>query len=236
MWRVGAVGMGLAAVCCPGIWAQPLQASAPGGIYSCTTADGQRLTSDRPIPACNAREQRILNRDGSLRGVHPPSLTAEERAEREAVERRAQAERLALQDAIRRDRNLVARFPNEAAHRKAREASLDTVRLAIRATEMRITELATERRPLSDEAEFFKGRALPPRLKQQLDANDVAVEAQRSATQNQQAELARINRLYDAELERLKKLWAGAPAGSLGPGAQGPAGGQLVGDSKPARK
>jgi hypothetical protein len=27
----------------------------------------------------------------------------------------------------------------------------------------------------------------------------------------------RINALYDAELLRLKKLWGGAPAGSLGP-------------------
>jgi len=27
----------------------------------------------------------------------------------------------------------------------------------------------------------------------------------------------RINRLYDAELDRLRRLWAGAPPGSLGP-------------------
>jgi len=37
------------------------------------------------------------------------------------------------------------------------------------------------------------------------------------AAANQAAELARINRLYDAELERLRRLWSGAPAGSLGP-------------------
>ena len=35
--------------------------------------------------------------------------------------------------------------------------------------------------------------------------------------QNQQTEIVRINALYDAELARLKKLWGGAPAGSLGP-------------------
>jgi hypothetical protein len=34
----------------------------------------------------------------------------------------------------------------------------------------------------------------------------------------------RINRLFDAELERLRRLWAGAPPGSLGPlpGSPGP--------------
>ena len=61
-----------------GALAQPQpSASASPGIYTCTTADGRRLTSDRPIPACNAQEQRVLNSDGSLQRIHPPSLTAE---------------------------------------------------------------------------------------------------------------------------------------------------------------
>ena len=34
--------------------------------------------------------------------------------------------------------------------------------------------------------------------------------------QNQRLEVLRIDKLYDAELERLKKLWAGAQPGSLG--------------------
>jgi hypothetical protein len=56
-----------------------------------------------------------------------------------------------------------------------------------------------------------------------MDANEASVEAQRSSASTQEAELGRINKLYDAELERLRKLWAGAPAGSLGPlpGANG---------------
>ena len=118
---------------------------------------------------------------------------------------------------MRRDRNLMARYPNEAAHYRGREAALDTVRLAIKATELRMRELRTERKPLSEEAEFYQGKPLPPKLRAAIDANDAAMDAQRAAAGNQQAELERINRLYDAELERLRKLWAGAPAGSLGP-------------------
>ena len=56
----------------------------------------------------------------------------------------------------------------------------------------------------------------PAKLKGQLDANDAAGDAQRESALNQQAELDRINRLYDTELERLRRLWAGAPTGSLG--------------------
>ncbi|GAB1388467.1 MAG: hypothetical protein AMXMBFR78_36300 [Rubrivivax sp.] len=191
--------------------------AATGTIYTCIDDQGRRITSDRPIPACSAKEQHILNKDGSLRAVHPPTLTADERAEREARERRESAERMARIEAMRRDKNLLVRFPDEAAHRKAREAALDTVRLAIKATEDRLKELQAERRPLESEAEFFAGKRLPPKLKSAFDANDAAVEAQKEAASNQQAELARVNRLYDVELERLRRLWAGAPPGSMGP-------------------
>lgn len=194
---------------------QPPGSSA--SIYTCVDDRGRRLTSDRPIPECTAKEQRILNKDGSLRGVQPPTLTAEERTVIEARERRAAEIRQAQAEAVRRDRNLVARYPSEAAHRKAREAALDTVRLALKASEQRLKDLAAERKPLLDEAEFYKGKALPPKLKTQIDANDAAVEAQRSAAENQQAELGRVNRLYDIELARLQRLWAGAPPGSMGP-------------------
>lgn len=203
--------------------AQPLAATAQGsspslaGIYSCVDAQGRRLTSDRPIPECVNREQRVLNRDGSVQRVLQPTLTAEERAEREAAQRKADQARSTLADSVRRDRNLLSRYPNETLHHKAREAALDTVRLAIKATELRMKELAAERKPLQDEAEFYAGRQIPARLKQQLDANDAVVAAQRQSATNQELELARVNRLYDAELERLRRLWAGAAPGSLPP-------------------
>lgn len=192
------------------------EAAGPvGGIYSCVTPDGRKVTSDRPIPECSSREQRQLNSDGSLRRVIPPVLTADERAEKEARDRKAELDRLAQLDAIRRDRHLMTRYPDEATHQRSREAALDTVRLAMKASEKRMDELAAERKPLLQEAEFYKGKQLPAKLKQQLDANDAATEAQRSAIQNQQAELERVNRLYDAELARLKRLWAGAAPGTV---------------------
>lgn len=211
----GALAGAALAAGAPGGGSSSGSSGSSGGIYTCTTPDGRRLTSDRPILECNAREQRLLNSDGSLKRVVPPQLTAEERADKDARERRAEIERLQQIDAIRRDRNLVTRYPDDATHRRAREAALDTVRLAMRTSEQRVAELAAERKPLLEEAEFYKNKPLPAKLRQQLDANDAAAEAQRTAIQNQQAELERINRLYDAELARLKRLWAGAAPGTL---------------------
>jgi hypothetical protein len=197
-------------------WAQAKPA-ATGGIYTCIDDRGRRLTSDRPIPECIAKEQQILNRDGSLRAVRPPTLTAEERADKDAQDRAAAEARAQLADAARRDRNLVARYPNEAAHQKAREAALDPVRAAQRNSEIRLRDLAAERKPLIAETEFYVGRELPAKLKAALDANTASAEALKQAAASQESELGRINRFYDIELDRLRRLWAGATPGTLGP-------------------
>jgi hypothetical protein len=186
-------------------------------IYSCVDSQGRRLTSDRPLTECSTREQRLLNADGSVRQILPPTMTAEEQAAAEARERQANAERAARQEAIRRDRNLLGRFPDEATHNKAREAALDDVRKGVEFSEKRLQALKAERKPLVDELEFYKGKQPPLKLRQQLDANDAASEAQTSLVDNQKGEIVRINSLYDIELERLRKLWAGALPGSLGP-------------------
>jgi hypothetical protein len=186
-------------------------------VFTCVDAGGRTLTSDRLIAQCMDREQRVLSRDGTLIRIVPPQLTADERAEKEARERRAAAEREAKAEAVKRDRSLLQRYPNEAAHQKGREAALEDIRAAIKLSELRQQDLSRERKPLQEEAEFYKGKALPPKLKQQLDANDAATAAQVDVQTNQKAELERISKVYDAELSRLKKLWAGAAPGSLGP-------------------
>ena len=191
------------------------QQKAGSMIYSCEI-NGKRITSDRPIPECASREQRVLNSDGSVREVRPPMPTADERAEIEARQQQEALARSQQREAVRRDRNLLQRFPTQAAHDKARVAALDDVRANLKISEDRLAVLQKERRPLTDEAEFYVGRQMPLRLRQQLDANDASTEAQRNLLVNQQAEIVRINKRYDDELERLRKLWAGAMPGSLG--------------------
>ena len=192
------------------------QATKSGSIYSCVDANGKRLTSDRPIPECTSRDQRLLNSDGSAKPVLPPSMTADERAAYEARQQEEALARTQQREAVRRDRNLLQRFPNEAAHHKAREASLDDTRKSLRLSENRLEALEKERKPLMDEQEFYVGKQLPLKLKQAIDANDASAEAQRNLIQNQKAEQVRINKLYDDELERLRKLWGGAQPGSMG--------------------
>jgi hypothetical protein len=208
-------------VACALLAAVPVHAQAPAptrqSIYDCIDASGKRIRSDRPILDCRDKDQRLLNPDGSINKVVPPTPTADERADMEARERQEAIDKAARGDAIRRDRNLLSRFPSEAEHNKARAKALDDIRKSVRVSEERVSLLMAERKPILDEIEFYQNKQLPSKLKLSLDANDASLEAQKSLIQNQQSEVVRINALYDVELARLRKLWAGAPAGSLGP-------------------
>lgn len=222
-WRAGSRGpmagirprrCARALVLCAGIgaWAAAAQAAT---IYTCVDAAGKRHTSDRPIAECGGREQRVLNPDGSVRRIVPAEMTSEERSAIEARERAAVAERTRQQEAVRRDRNLLSRYPTEAAHQKARAGALDDMRKSVREAQSRLAELAAERKPLDADAEFYAGKPLPLKLRLALSANEASVEAQKALIQSQQAEVERIDKRYDAELERLRKLWTGAAPGSL---------------------
>ena len=197
------------------------RAAAPGiPIIQCEL-NGKKVHSDRPIAECANKEQRELNPDGSLKRIIPPTPTADEVAAKEEKDREAKLEFAAKSDAVRRDRNLMQRFPDEAAHRKAREKALDELRVSAKITAVRIADLLAEKVKNDEQKQFYVNehvnKPLPTQLKQKIDANEASLEAQRSLEQNQIAETARINALYDAELARLRKLWSGAQPGSLGP-------------------
>lgn len=206
------------------------QGAAPpaGAVYVCTDDDGRRITSDRPIRECIDRPQRILNPDGSQRGVLMPTLTAQERAARRERERQEAEAAAARAEALRRDRNLIQRFPDEASHQAARDSALSPIRLAMDLTSTRMSQLSRERRPIDEEIRALGDKPLPPELRERLDANDAAMGAQRELSATQKVEFDRIMRQYDAELARLRRLWAGerseqaVPAGSSGAAASAP--------------
>jgi len=191
------------------------QASAEG-IFTCVDAQGRRLTADRPIAECLDREQRELNRSGTLKRKIGPELTAEERAAEEARARKAIEERSRLAEEKKRDLALVSRYPNPAAHDKERASALAAADDAIALAMKSIDELTAQRKKLDVELEFFKAdpSKVPGRLKRQIEENQNHLEAQKRFIVNQDTEKKRTNARFDEELVKLKQLWArrAAPA------------------------
>lgn len=187
-----------------------------GEIYTCIDKDGRRLTSDRPIPACADREQRVLDRSGAERRIVGPTLTEHEREAQELQRRREAQERARQVEERRRERSLLLRYPDEAAHAKEREAAHERPNAAIDEAKKRIVELQGEHARLREELEFYRGdiHQAPPRLQRQQREIDAAMVQQQRYIARQQQEKERTDQRFDAELFELRRLWARGKTGS----------------------
>jgi hypothetical protein len=132
------------------------QAQAPvGGIYTCIDSKGRKLTSDRPIPECLDREQKLLNPSGTVRAKVGPNLTAQERADIEAREKQEAEARAMQADEKRRERALLTRYPTRDLHDRERASAIAQLAAIAQAAHKRIEELALDRRKLEQELEFY---------------------------------------------------------------------------------
>ena len=210
-WLMGAV---LVSVTCSA-FAQKAS-DGTGSIYTCVDAQGRRLTSDRPILACNDREQRELSKGGTVKRVLGPTLTAKEREAQETRQREAEMDRQRARDAIRRDESLVNRYPNKAAHDEGRKKALAQSQVVVDAAQSVINDLKQERKGLDEEMEFYKKdpSKAPANVRRAIEANADALGTQQRAIAAQQAERDRINAHFDEQLARLKQLWQAQHSGA----------------------
>jgi hypothetical protein len=187
-----------------------LHAQAPDGIYTCIDAKGRKLTSDRPIPECADREQKVLNPSGTVRTIVGPSLTGPERRAQEARQRREAEERARQAEEKRRERALLVRYPNRAMHDKERAEALTQISVVRQAATNRVKELQRQRKELEAELEFYAQdpTKVPPSLKRLVDENQQSMAVQERFIADQDAEMGRVNNRFDEELVRLQQLWA----------------------------
>lgn len=189
--------------CAAGAFAQP-------GIYTCVDGRGNRITSDRPIVECIDRSQRELNPSGTVRRSVGPSLTAAERAQEEARERKAADEQARINEERRRNRAMLTRYQDQAAHDRERDAALGQIDAVLVIAEKRMVELGKERAGIANEMEFYQAAPdkAPARLRRLVEENAANIAAQQRFIADQQAERARVNARFDEELARLRVLWA----------------------------
>lgn len=202
-------GVAAAVVSAPAMAQKPPET----GIYSCTDAQGRRLTADRPIAACVDREQRVFGPSGVERARVGPTLTEVER-EALAAQRRQQllAEQRA-RDEERRLRALVYRYPDKLAHDAERAAAIAQIDDLAALGQRRVADLRTERRKLDAEMEFYArdpARA-PVALRRQITQSDEALAEQMRYLAAQDLEKRRVNQRFDTELAQLRQLWASPP-------------------------
>jgi hypothetical protein len=182
------------------------------GIYTCVDSRGRTITADRPIADCVDREQRELSPSGTTRRKLEPTYTAREQAEREERERQAQLQAQRLVEERRRERALLIRFPNAAAHDRERGEALVQIDAVIQAARKRLNELAEERRKIDDELEFYAKDVskAPDSLRRKVEDNGKSMTVQNRFIADQEDEKKRVNARFDEERARLRPLWVGS--------------------------
>ncbi|HSV55161.1 MAG TPA: DUF4124 domain-containing protein [Burkholderiaceae bacterium] len=183
---------------------------AAQGIFTCLDSKGRKITSDRPIPECNDREQKELNPSGTVKRNVGPSLTAQERTLKEEQEKKEAEERARAADEKRRDRALLNRYQNKAVHDRERVDALKQVDEVIAAASKRVLELGQQRAAIENEMEFYKKDTskAPPSIRRQVTENEQNIALQKRFIVDQETEKSRINARFDEELVRLRQLWA----------------------------
>lgn len=179
------------------------------GVYTCVDAKGRKLTADRPIPECTDREQKVLNPSGTVKLRLGPTLTERERAELDKQARKQEEERSRIAEDKRRDRALLTRYPNKAAHDKERAEALNGIAVVSQAANLRLTELVRQKVSIDDEMEFYQGdlAKAPAYVRRQLEENLQSQAVQKRFINEQEGEIRRVNQRFDEELVRLRQLW-----------------------------
>ncbi len=203
--RVAAVGFAMAALA-----GAAFAETTASGIYTCVDANGRRVTSDRPIMACLDREQKQLNRSGTVRKVVPPSYTADERARLEQEQKKLRDKQALVDESRRRNRALLIRYPDQAAHDKERAAALEQIEQAMQAENNRGQTLMEQRKEIDVELEFYQNdiSKAPGKLRRALDNNVSQLDILKRFIDEQTQEKSRVDKRFDEELVRLKELWA----------------------------
>lgn len=198
--------------------AQGTGTTASPGIFSCTDSRGRTITADRPIADCIDREQRELGPSGTVRRKLEPTYTAREQAEREERARQATLQASRANEERRRERALMMRYPNTAAHERERSEAMLQIDAVIDAARKRLGELAKERQGIDDEMEFYKKdpSKAPPSLRRKLDDSEQSAAVQNRFIAAQEDEKKRVNARFDEERARLKPLWSANAGGGTG--------------------
>ena len=189
------------------------------GIYSCVDSQGRRWTADRPIVECADREQRVLGPSGAERQRLAPRPTEEEAAARERQLRAQQLEAQRVQDARRRERALLMRYPQQTAHDAERQLALAPVEDGIAATRKRIDDVRRSRYKLEQEMEFYQRdpAKAPQSLRRAVVDNDLELAEQQRYMDSQVQERQRIQQRFDEELAVLQRLWGPLPVSHPAP-------------------
>lgn len=182
--------------------------------YRCVTKAGRKYYGSTIPQQCKGELVEALSAQGTVLFRIDPPLTPEQKAAREAEEKRQAEAEAAKREAerqaelqARRDRALLQTYAGEQDIEVARERALANNRAAAAQVEARIRQLRQRQDQLAKEAAKYKDASeLPHKLEQDVKATAYDLSLQEQLLESRRREAAEINARYDEEKRKYRQL------------------------------
>jgi hypothetical protein len=182
--------------------------------YRCVTKAGRKYYGSTIPQQCKGELVEALSAQGMVLFRIEPPLTPEQKAAKEAEEKRQaeaeaakrEAERQAEMQA-RRDRALLQTYAGEEDIELVRKRALADNRAAAAQVEARIRQLRQHQDQLAKEAEKYKNPSqVPAKFQQDVKAVAYDLSLQERLLESRRREAAEINARYDEEKRKYRQL------------------------------
>ena len=176
--------------------------------FCCTDEKVQQRCGDVLPEACRSRAYVEYNEAGTrVRNVAAP-LTEAQQAAVDAEQKKKREIAEAAERQQRADQALLSTYADEKDLDTARDRAVVELERSIKSAEGKLVDLNKAKAKLATDTEFFKGKPLPPDLKQKIARNQTALTEQQAAIDEKKKEAEETKAKFEGYRKRLEELKA----------------------------
>ena len=202
------------------VFAATLPLALHAQTVRCLGKDGKKYFGQTVPPQCVGQAVEYLDKSGNVVKRVAAALTPEQRAAKEAEERK-KADAAAVEKVeARRNRALLETYTSEADIDQGRQRALKDNEKAVKEIEGRIAQIDKRAGELRKEMEFYQGKNKPPaKLAEDTNNNEIDRSSQQQLLSAKKKEVDSINAKYDDDKKRYVELSKGGAAPAAAPAA-----------------
>lgn len=179
----------------------------------CVGKDGKKYFGQTVPPQCVGQAVEYLDKSGNVVKRVAAPLTPEQRAVKEAEDKRNAEAAAAAKDEARRNRALLETYTSEKDIAFARHRALQDNEVAVKEIEGRIAQIDKRGQELKREMEFYQGRNKPPaKLAEDVTNNEIDLNSAQQLLAAKKKDVDTINAKYDEDKRRFVELNKGGAA------------------------
>ena len=171
-------------------------------------------------PQCLGQAVEYLDKSGNVVKRVAAPLTPEQRAARDAEDKRNAEAAAVAKDEARRNRALLETYTSEKDIDFARHRTLQDNEVAVKEIEGRIAQIDKRGQELKKEMEFYQGKNKPPaKLAEDVKNNEIDLNSAQQLLTAKKKDVDSINAKYDEDKKRFMELNKGGAAPVEAPAA-----------------